>query len=128
MAKQILKYLKNTKHLCIRYCCGKGILKLSRYMDSDWGGSENCRSMSEYILLLVGRPVSWLSKRQQWPHLTALALNVYSVAVMSDEPERVFSITGRVITPQRRCLEGAKVASLMCLKQWVKAGVLVLDR
>lgn len=70
----------------------------------------------------------WLLKRQQWPHLTALALNVYSVAVMSDEPERVFSITGRLITPQRRCLESDKVAFIMCLKQWVKAGVLVLDR
>ena len=28
----------------------------------------------------------WLSKRLQWPHLTALALHVYSAAVMSNEP------------------------------------------
>ena len=70
----------------------------------------------------------WLSKREQWPHLTALALNVYSVAVMSDEPERVFSITGKVMTPQRRHLEGNKVALIMCLKQWIKAGILVLDK
>jgi hypothetical protein len=70
----------------------------------------------------------WLSKRQQWPHLTALALNVYSVAVMSDEPERVFSITGKAITPQRRLLNDDKIGNLMCLKAWAKAGILTIDR
>ena len=69
----------------------------------------------------------WLSKRQQWPHLTALALNVFTAAVMSDEPERVFSITGALITPRRRRLKDYKTAYMMCLKQWIKAGVLTLD-
>jgi hypothetical protein len=70
----------------------------------------------------------WLSKRQQWPHLTALALNVYSVAVMSDEPERVFSITGAAITPRRRLLNDDKINHSMCLKAWVKSGILRIDR
>ena len=70
----------------------------------------------------------WLLHRQQWPHLSALALDVYSVPVMSDEPERVFSITGAAITPRRRLLKSDKIAHLMCLKAWMKAGVITLDR
>jgi hypothetical protein len=70
----------------------------------------------------------WLSKRQDWPHLARLALDVYSVPVMSDEPERVFSITGAAITPRRRLLKSEKIGYLMCLKAWIKAGVVSLDR
>ena len=70
----------------------------------------------------------WLSKRQDWPHLARLALDVYSVPVMSDEPERVFSITGAAITPRRRLLKSDKIGYLMCLKAWIKAGVVSFDR
>jgi hypothetical protein len=70
----------------------------------------------------------WLLHRQQWPHLSALALDVYSVPVMSDEPERVFSITGAAITPRRRLLKSDKIAYLMCLKAWINAGVITVDR
>ena len=70
----------------------------------------------------------WLAKRQRWPHLSALALDVYSVPVMSDEPERVFSMTGAAISPRRRLLKSDKIAQLMCLKGWVRAGVIKLDR
>ena len=70
----------------------------------------------------------WLLHRQQWPHLSALALDVYSVPVMSDEPERVFSITGAAITPRRRLLKSDKIGYLMCLKAWINAGVITVDR
>ena len=70
----------------------------------------------------------WLSKRHQWPHLTALALNVYAVPPMSDEPERVFSITGAAITPRRRNLTSDKINDSMCLKAWLRAKVLIINR
>lgn len=70
----------------------------------------------------------WLYQRQRWPYLSALALDVYSVAVMSDEPERVFSITGAAVTPRRRLLKSDKIAHLMCLKAWIQAGIITLDR
>jgi hypothetical protein len=47
---------------------------------------------------------------------------------MSDEPERVFSITGAAITPRRRLLDSDKIGYLMCLKAWIKAGVIKLDK
>jgi hypothetical protein len=70
----------------------------------------------------------WLSKQSDWPHLAAMALDIYSVPVMSDEPERVFSITGAAITPRRRLLNSEKIGHLMCLKAWQRSGLISLDR
>ena len=93
------------------------------------------QQLAAFISDKVGKALSkkdspvpyWLSQRQQWPHLSALALDVYSVPVMSDEPERVFSIIGAAITPRRRLLKSDKISYLMCLKAWIKAGVIALD-
>ena len=60
--------------------------------------------------------------------LTITVSTTTLVAVMSDEPERVFSITGAAIKPRRRRLTSDKIAYLMCLKQWLKSGILTLDR
>jgi hypothetical protein len=70
----------------------------------------------------------WLNKRVMWPQLAAMSLDIYSVAAMSDEPERVFSITGAAITPRRRRLKSDKIQHLMCLKAWLHSGVITLDR
>lgn len=70
----------------------------------------------------------WLMKRKMWPHLAAMALDIYSAAAMSDEPERVFSITGAAITPRRRLLKSDKIQHLMCLKAWLHSGVISLDQ
>ncbi len=70
----------------------------------------------------------WLGKRSIWPQLAALALQVNSIAVMSDEPERVFSIAGATVTPRRRALADSSINNLMVLKAWSKAGLIKLDR
>jgi hypothetical protein len=70
----------------------------------------------------------WLHHRSRWPQLAAMALDIYSAAVMSDEPERVFSMTGAAIDPRRRLLEDDSIRNIMCLKTWLKAGVVKLDR
>lgn len=44
----------------------------------------------------------WLSKGQVWPQLEQLAFNMYSVASMSYEPERLFSEVGDILAPKRR--------------------------
>jgi hypothetical protein len=48
--------------------------------------------------------------------LLAMALDIYAVLAMADEPERLFSQAGEVISTQRRRLSDDSVASLMCLK------------
>ena len=46
----------------------------------------------------------WIGKLKQWPQLAQMALDVYSTPAMSDEPERVFSIAGNVLSVRRRRL------------------------
>jgi len=69
----------------------------------------------------------WLTKRRDWPQLSALALDIYSIAVMSDEPERVFSTTGAAVSQRRRRLQSDTIGHLMCLKAWVKAEIVTID-
>lgn len=52
-----------------------------------------------------------------------MALDIYACPAMSDEPERQFSITGDVLSPKRRQLEGEKVGYLVCLKSWIARGI-----
>jgi hypothetical protein len=46
----------------------------------------------------------WVAKKNVWPELAAMVLDVYSVPAMSDEPERIFSQTGHILAPGRRGL------------------------
>jgi hypothetical protein len=69
----------------------------------------------------------WIANRLRWPQLAQLALDIYSIPVMSDEPERVFSITGAAITPRRRSLLSYRISHTMCLKAWQQAGLIEID-
>lgn len=69
----------------------------------------------------------WVAKKNVWPQLAAMALDIYSVPAMSDEPERIFSQTGHVLAPRRRSLTSKSMEQLMCMKSWLKQGVAHLD-
>ena len=94
------------------------------------------RQLAEYLkelrsreLLLTSSPIPyWIAIRWRWPALAAMALDVYAAAVMSDEPERVFSITGAAIGPRRRLLQDDTIKRIMCLKAWRRAGVIEFKR
>jgi hypothetical protein len=70
----------------------------------------------------------WLGKRAQWPQLAQMALDVYSTPAMSDEPERVFSITGNLLAQRRRRLTSSAVQWLLCLRSWQNSKIIVLDQ
>ena len=60
-----------------------------------------------------------------WPQRTAWAL--YSIPVMSDEPERIFDITGGATRPRRRLLSSSKISHLMCLKAWLHSKIVTMN-
>ena len=66
-AKQVLRYLKGTIHYGITYCKSFKPLQLSGFSDSDWGSSEDRKSISGYCFSLYehGPLISWKSKKQQ---------------------------------------------------------------
>jgi hypothetical protein len=45
-----------------------------------------------------------------------MALDIYATPAMSDEPERVFSMAGNVLTLRRRCLTDYAVEQILCLR------------
>lgn len=69
----------------------------------------------------------WVAKKNVWPELAAMALDIYSVPAMSDEPERIFSQTGHILAPRRRSLTSKSMEQLMCMKSWLKQGIAHLD-
>ena len=53
-----------------------------------------------------------------------MALDILTVAPMSDEPERQFSDTGVMVTNRRNRLRSDTIAATMSLKSWTREGVI----
>ena len=70
----------------------------------------------------------WISKRAIWPELAQMALDVYSTPPMSDEPERIFSDTGNLLSPKRRTMNGEGVEQMTCLRRWDRSGFITLSQ
>jgi hypothetical protein len=56
-----------------------------------------------------------------------MALDVFSTPPMSDELERVFSIGSHLLSPRCRQLKGESVEMLLCLRVWLRSGIIKLD-
>ena len=64
-AKYILRYLKGTRELKIKYN-GSSNARLIRYSDSDWGENKDDRhSTSGHVFLMANGAISWASQRQK---------------------------------------------------------------
>ena len=62
--KRILRYLKGTSDLGLHYT-SSDVDDLIGYSDSDWAGNlDDRRSVSGYMFMLCGAPISWMSKKQ----------------------------------------------------------------
>lgn len=73
----------------------------------------------------------WMSRRQQWPNLSRMALDCLALPLMSDNPERSFSAGRDMITYRRSQLAGDIIEACAFLRSAygppvkVKAGVTV---
>jgi hypothetical protein len=56
-----------------------------------------------------------------------MALDIYATPAMSDEPERVFSIAGNLLS-RRRQLSGEAVEQMLCLRSWQRSGIITLNQ
>ena len=61
-AKRVFRYLKGAPDLCVRYWKD---LALPGYPDaSDSDDPNKCHSVSGYLYMFAGQPVTWSSKKQ----------------------------------------------------------------
>src|SRR6266511_4824963 len=74
---------------------------------------------------LVDNPIQyWLLRRRQYPRLSRMALDLFSIPAMSSEPERIFSLTGQMVTPQRSRLKADIIEAAQCISSWEKNRVI----
>jgi len=63
-AKRVLRYLKGSINLGLKY--SSGLTSLKGFVDSDWGNNEvDRRSQSGFVFLLGGGPITWDSRKQR---------------------------------------------------------------
>jgi hAT family C-terminal dimerisation region len=66
----------------------------------------------------------WYNKRDLWPMLSKMALDIFSIPSMSADAERLFSSGKLVLRDTRSRLSAESIAALETLKSWEKEGVI----
>ena len=64
----------------------------------------------------------WEIHRLEFPRLSCLARDILSIPAMSDEPERIFSSSRRVLSWDRARLGDKVLEHLTCIKHWKRNG------
>jgi hypothetical protein len=77
----------------------------------------------------VSNPISyWVENRRRWPRLARMALDIFSIPAMSSDPERIFSLSGDMVSPKRNALQAETIGAAQCLKSWDKNGVFDISK
>ncbi|PWI64080.1 hypothetical protein PCL_00001 [Purpureocillium lilacinum] len=63
-------------------------------------------------------------KRSSYPRLSRMALDILSIPPMSAECERLFSVTGQMVSPLRIRLEASTRGITQTLRSWVRNGLI----
>jgi len=66
----------------------------------------------------------WCSQRYNYPRLARFALDIFGIPAMSSEPERVFSVAGQLIRPNRARLGADIIRAALSLKSWDEMGAI----
>jgi hypothetical protein len=76
------------------------------------------------------RPLEWWRTYgvKEYPRLAQMALDILSIPAMSDEPERVFSRLGLMITKRRNRLDHSIIQAANCLHSWDRADIIDLRK
>lgn len=84
-----------------------------------------CRRPRDRSLIELPSLEFWYSSamKQAFPRLQKLALTIFTIPGMSDEPERCFSSTGVMIQPRRGTISPKHAAAAQCLKSWSNQGL-----
>jgi hypothetical protein len=65
----------------------------------------------------------WHKRRKSYPRLSRMALDLHTVLPMSAEVERLFSVTGHMVTPLRNRLQANTISLCQILRSWYDAGL-----
>ena len=98
-AKRILRYLKGTTELAIKYQKSDNE-SLIGYSDADWAGDQDDRHLTTgNLFIMAGGPISWLSKKQPIVALSTSEAEYIALSSASQEAvwlRRLLTTTLRV--------------------------------
>jgi len=80
----------------------------------------------EKAIPIQGSALNWWlaeERRNTWPRLSQMAIDILSIPAMSDEPERVFSGARRTISWERTQMGPENIERTQCLKSWMNLGL-----
>ena len=68
----------------------------------------------------VSDPIAWWAERRaEYPVLSKIAMDIFSIPAMSAEPERIFSQLKRIVTADRNSLGDDVIEAIECQKHWL---------
>ena len=62
----------------------------------------------------------WWKRRNDYPRLSRLALDLLSIPTMSADCQRLFSVAGHMVSPLRTRLEASTIGISQTLRSWVR--------
>jgi hypothetical protein len=69
----------------------------------------------------VDNPIQWwLARKEEYPRLTSMALEILSIPPCATECERTFSLTKLTIGSQRHSLGDGTLSELQCVRNWAR--------
>ncbi|THV83710.1 hypothetical protein D6D27_08165 [Aureobasidium pullulans] len=106
------------------------------WSDDEDDDSEQEVELEEYAAWIeraqvkdIYRPLEyWTSKHasSQWPRLSRLAVDIFTIPAMSDDPERTFSSAGLMVRPHRGLLKDDSITETQYLKNWLKGDMVTM--
>ena len=82
--KRILRYLRGTINLSLRFRKMKNSI-ITGYADADWGGDNDRKSTTGFLIEVYGNPVCWVTKKQSTVALSSTEAEYVALATASTE-------------------------------------------
>lgn len=109
-ARRVLKYLKTTSNLALKYNCGGEVL-LQGACDADWASSTiDRRSIGGYTFTLGNCLISWKAKRQTIIALLSLEAELMACSEASREAIWLRKLLGEILEMGKFNMEERKAA------------------
>jgi hypothetical protein len=94
-------------------------------------GASDATELERYLRLElpieIDNPITWwMDRRQQFPTLSTLALDVFSIPAMAADCERAFSLAKLTLTTQRLAMDPKTLEMVQCLKNWLRRDAVTL--
>ena len=106
-AKYVLKYLKGTMHYALKFSRSDGPLQLVGFCDSDWGSSEDRKSITGYCFQLdkTAPLISWKSKKQQTVALSSCEAEYMSLTYAIQEAKFLRQLLSDILGVKENIVE-----------------------